>query len=107
MPGVSGSLADGLARSLFDTRGRTWANVVYLGEFQPDPMGPRPAVGAGSGGWCAAVPSRVSRTELTRFREDPGDGPFVDTDRSFEQQTAETRRLPPIRESIDAVLAAA
>jgi hypothetical protein len=56
-PGVSGSVADGIARTLFDTRGRTWANVVYLGEFQPDPMGPRPAVWAGSGGW--ALPYRA------------------------------------------------
>ena len=50
-PGVSGSLADGIARPLFDTRGRTWANVVYLGQFQPDPNGPRPGVWSGSGGW--------------------------------------------------------
>lgn len=51
-PGVSGSMADGVARPLFDTRGRSWAYVVYFGEFQPDPMGPRPAIWAGSGGWC-------------------------------------------------------
>ena len=50
-PGVLGSVADGIARPLFDTRGRTWANVVYLGQFQADPMGPRPAVWADSGGW--------------------------------------------------------
>jgi hypothetical protein len=50
-PGVSGSMADGIARSLFDTRGRTWANVVYLGQFQPDPMGPRPGAWQGSAGW--------------------------------------------------------
>jgi hypothetical protein len=56
-PGVSGSVADGIARTLFDTRGRSWSNVVYLGQFQPDAMGPRPAVWAGSGGW--ALPYRA------------------------------------------------
>ena len=56
-PGVDSSVADGIARTLFDTRGRSWSNVVYLGQFQPDPMGPRPAVWAGSGGW--ALPYRA------------------------------------------------
>jgi hypothetical protein len=56
-PGVDGSVADGVARPLFDTRGRTWANVIYLGQFQPDPMGPRPAVWSGSAGW--ALPYRA------------------------------------------------
>ncbi len=51
-PGVNGSMADGVARTLFDTRGRSWANVIYLGEFQPDPMGPRPAVWPGNAGWA-------------------------------------------------------
>ena len=51
-PGVTGSMADGIARTLFDTRGRSWANVVFLGQFQPDPMGPRPAVGAAGGGYA-------------------------------------------------------
>jgi hypothetical protein len=52
-PGVSGTLADGVARVLFDTRGRTWANVVYLGQFSPDPMGPRPGTWGGytNAGW--------------------------------------------------------
>ena len=50
-PGVSGSVADGIARPLFDTRGRTWANVIYLGQFQPDPMGPRPGAWGGDAGW--------------------------------------------------------
>jgi hypothetical protein len=50
-PGVSGSVADGIARTLADTRGRSWANVVYLGQFQPDPMGPRPGVWDGGSGW--------------------------------------------------------
>jgi hypothetical protein len=56
-PNVTGSYADGIARPLFDTRGRTWANVIYLGEFQPDPMGPRPAVWATGSGW--ALPYRA------------------------------------------------
>lgn len=56
-PGASGSLADGVARELFDTRGRTWDNVIYLGAFTPDPMGPRPAHWAGTSGW--ALPYRA------------------------------------------------
>jgi hypothetical protein len=56
-PGVTGTVADGVARPLFDTRGRTWANVIYLGEFQPHPMGPRPAVWGGGSGW--ALPYRA------------------------------------------------
>jgi len=50
-PGVSGSMADGIARLLFDTRGRTWSNVIYLGQFRPDPKGPRPGVWNGDSGW--------------------------------------------------------
>jgi hypothetical protein len=50
-PGVSGSMADGIARPLFDTRGRTWANVVYIGEFQPDPKGPLPGAWGSGVGW--------------------------------------------------------
>ena len=56
-PGVDGSVADGVARTLADTRGRSWANVIYLGQFTPDPMGPRPAVWAGASGW--AMPYRA------------------------------------------------
>jgi hypothetical protein len=51
-PGVSGTVADGVARVLFDTRGRSWANVVYMGQFQPDAMGPRPAVCGLGSGWA-------------------------------------------------------
>lgn len=51
-PNVSGSMANGVANVLIDTRGRAWANVIYLGEWQPDPMGPRPAVSGGLGGWA-------------------------------------------------------
>jgi hypothetical protein len=56
-PGVSGSMADGIARTLEDTRGRSWSNVVYLGQFQPDPMGPRPAASGAGVGW--ALPYRA------------------------------------------------
>ena len=50
-PGVSGSVADGIARDLFDTRGRLWVNVIYLGQFTPDPMGPKPGTWDGGAGW--------------------------------------------------------
>ena len=50
--GAIGSYADGVARELFDTRGRTWENVLFLGEFVPDPMGPRPASAGDSIGWA-------------------------------------------------------
>ena len=56
-PGVSGSVADGIARTPVDTRGRSWANVIYVGQFQPDPMGPRPASSGGGSGW--ALPYRA------------------------------------------------
>jgi len=50
-PGAPGSMADGIARDLFDSRGRTWNNVIFVGEFQPDPMGPKPAVFNGGSGY--------------------------------------------------------
>lgn len=50
-PGVSGTAADGVARVLFDTRGRSWANVVCLGEYQPDPNGPVRGLVGGFGFW--------------------------------------------------------
>jgi hypothetical protein len=53
-PGVAGTMADGVARPLFDTRGRTWANVVYVGQFQPAKNGPLPAVWSGNSGWSLA-----------------------------------------------------
>lgn len=40
-PSVPGNYADGIARTLIDTRGRTWENVIYAGRFQPDAMGPK------------------------------------------------------------------
>ena len=41
---------DGIGRVLVDTWGRAWPSVVFTGEYQPDPMGPRPlADGSGYG----------------------------------------------------------
>jgi hypothetical protein len=57
LPGVSGSYADGIGRVLFDTRGRTWSNVVYLGQYTPDPVGPQPGSWAGNSGWL--IPYRA------------------------------------------------
>jgi hypothetical protein len=53
------SFADGIARTLFDTRGQTFSNVIFLDEFQPDPMGPRPT----DVGWC--LPYRLVMHGLT------------------------------------------
>lgn len=33
-----------------DTRGNSWPNVVFDGQFVPDPMGPKPT----DTGWCLA-----------------------------------------------------
>lgn len=41
------SFNDFKARTLVDTRGRPWPNVVFKGEFAPDPMGPLAILG----GW--------------------------------------------------------
>lgn len=51
--------ADGIARVLVDNRGRAWPNVVFRGEFVPDPRG---VVPAGSG-W--ALPYRAVFHGLT------------------------------------------
>lgn len=40
--------ADGVARTLTDTRGRVWNNVLFKGEFIPDSKGPVPT----TGGWA-------------------------------------------------------
>lgn len=48
------SYADGIARVLTDTLGRNWPYVVFLNEYTPDAMGPRPTVG----GW--ALPYRAT-----------------------------------------------
>ena len=42
------SYADGITHALVDTRGRSWSNVIFEGQFTPDPMGPRPT----DVGWC-------------------------------------------------------
>jgi hypothetical protein len=47
------SYADGIARTLTDTRGRAWPFVFFRGEFSPDPMGPKPT----DFGW--ALPYRM------------------------------------------------
>jgi hypothetical protein len=47
-PNIPGSIADGVARTLIDTLGQSWLNVVYLGEFRLDPEGPHPF----DRGWC-------------------------------------------------------
>jgi hypothetical protein len=44
------SFADGIARTLVDTRGRAWSNVIFKGEYTPDPGGPHPT----GGGWCVS-----------------------------------------------------
>jgi hypothetical protein len=51
--------ADGIARTLVDPRGRTWPNVIFRGEFTPDPRGPYPT----AGGW--ALPYRAVFHGLT------------------------------------------
>ena len=35
------SYADGIARTLVDTRGRAWANVIFRGEFRTAAGGPK------------------------------------------------------------------
>jgi hypothetical protein len=53
------SYADGVARTLVDPRGRVWTNVLFRGEFHPDPRGPY----ATPGGW--ALPYRAVFHGLT------------------------------------------
>lgn len=43
------SYADGNIHTIVDDRGRTWNNVVFKAEYQPDPKGIMFAAG---GGWC-------------------------------------------------------
>jgi hypothetical protein len=58
--GVIHSYADGIARTLIDTRGRVWPNTIFRDEFQPDPMGPRPTADQG---WV--LPYRMVMHSLT------------------------------------------
>jgi hypothetical protein len=39
--GAFHNYADGVARMLVDNRGRSWPNVIFRGEFTPDPRGPQ------------------------------------------------------------------
>jgi hypothetical protein len=57
--GEFASYADGVARTLVDPRGGVWPNVVFRGEFVPDPRGPQPS----AGGW--ALPYRAVFHGLT------------------------------------------
>ena len=49
------SYADGQPHVLVDTMGRLWTNVVFPGEYDPSPMGPRPT----AGGWCLPYTLRL------------------------------------------------
>ncbi len=40
--------ADGIARTFVDTQGRAWPNVIFEGEYQPSPEGPKIT----DFGWC-------------------------------------------------------
>jgi hypothetical protein len=40
--------ADGIARTFVDTQGRAWPNVIFEGEYQPSPEGPKST----DFGWC-------------------------------------------------------
>jgi hypothetical protein len=46
------SYADGIGRDFTDSRGRTWPQVIFKGEFSPDANGPRPAVSGASAGYA-------------------------------------------------------
>ncbi len=53
------SFADGIARTFIDTQGRAWPNVIFEGEYQPSPDGPK----AMDRGWC--LPYRCALHGLT------------------------------------------
>jgi hypothetical protein len=40
--------ADGIARTFVDTQGRAWPNVIFEGDYQPSPDGPKST----DFGWC-------------------------------------------------------
>jgi hypothetical protein len=42
------SYADGQPHTLVDSLGRSWQNIIFRGEYQPDAAGPRSLAG---GGW--------------------------------------------------------
>ena len=41
--GTANSIVGAQPATLVDTYGRSWPNVYFLGEYQPDPMGVKPA----------------------------------------------------------------
>jgi len=41
------NFADGQTHTLVDTLGRSWSNVIFRGEYQASPDGPRPAADQG------------------------------------------------------------
>jgi hypothetical protein len=51
--------ADGIARTFVDTQGRAWPNVIFEGEYQPSPEGPKST----DFGWC--LPYRCILLGLT------------------------------------------
>jgi hypothetical protein len=57
--GILLSYADGIARTFVDTQGRAWPNVIFEGEYQPSPTGPKPT----DFGWC--LPYRCILRGLT------------------------------------------
>jgi len=52
--------ADGQTHTLVDNLGRSWQNVIFRGEYQPNAQGPRWLAG---GGWC--LPFRCVMEALT------------------------------------------
>lgn len=53
------SYADGIARTFVDTQGRAWPNVIFEGEYQASPEGPKST----DFGWC--LPYRCILRGLT------------------------------------------
>jgi hypothetical protein len=60
--GTFETYVDGAAHILTDSRGRAWSNVIFQGDFQPDPRGPAPLVGYynGDGSQWWALPYRAA-----------------------------------------------
>lgn len=49
--GSTGNIADGVGRTLITPRGLIYPQVVYRGEYVPDPEGPHPGAFPGGEGW--------------------------------------------------------
>lgn len=60
--GVFETYVDGNAHELYDTRGRLWDNVIFEGDFQTHPQGPRPLAGYynGDGSQWLALPYKAA-----------------------------------------------